>query len=320
MGRTNTKGMEKVSIIIPAYNKDELTVRTVKSVLDQSYPNIEIIVVDDGSTDRTKELLSVFGNRIRYIYKQNGGACGARNLGIRESSGQYVGFLDCDDLYMEKKVEQGIGFLREHPQYGYVHTDAYFIDRQDNIVGQYRNNKAKRFQGWISQRLILGNFVCNSTVLVRRFCLEKAGFFDEEIFTPADWDMWMRLAEIQKAGYIDQPLTKYRVTDNYILNKLTLAKKEEEYVVEKFFRRNSRWRGPLQKKAESNLHLRFAQCYLLKDNSQALKKEFCECLKCSPFNLMALAMLLYYVINKSGLKSDLRERVLRYEEGPFKNN
>lgn len=91
--------MKKVSVIIPAYNKADLTVKTVQSVLSQTYVNIEIIVVDDGSTDNTREKLSVYATKIKYFYKNNGGACSARNAGIRLANGRYIAFIDCDDLY-----------------------------------------------------------------------------------------------------------------------------------------------------------------------------------------------------------------------------
>src|ERR1051325_3457562 len=91
--------LKKVSVIIPAYNKAEYTRRTVESVLAQTYPNIEIIVVDDGSKDQTSQVMAEYGDRITYIQKSNGGACSARNEGIRHAKGEFLTLLDCDDLY-----------------------------------------------------------------------------------------------------------------------------------------------------------------------------------------------------------------------------
>ena len=95
--------MKKVSVIVPAYNKAEYTQKTIESILAQTYPEIEIIVVDDGSTDNTRQALEKFQGRIDYVYKPNGGACSARNFGFKKSAGDYIGFLDCDDLYAKKK-------------------------------------------------------------------------------------------------------------------------------------------------------------------------------------------------------------------------
>ena len=100
--------MRKVSVIIPAYNKAALTVKTVESVLNQTYKNIEIIVVDDGSTDDTRRFLLPYDKEIKYIYKRNAGVCSARNVGIHLSTGEYIGLLDCDDMYLPQKIELSV--------------------------------------------------------------------------------------------------------------------------------------------------------------------------------------------------------------------
>ncbi|MCA9408093.1 MAG: glycosyltransferase [Candidatus Omnitrophica bacterium] len=303
--------MEKVSIIIPAYNKAELTIRTIESVLKQTYKNIEIIVIDDGSTDHTQQALAVYEGKIRYIYKDNGGACSARNLGIKLATGEFIGILDCDDLYCERKIELSMKYLTDHPEFDIVHTAAYFIDGEDKIIGQYSHPKSRK-QGVIANRLIMGNFICNSTVIIRKKCFDEVGVFDETFFTPADWDMWIRLAEKFKVGYLDIPLSKYRVTDNYIFSKLELSREEEFKVIKKFVERNPMSRGLLKHRALSNLHLRYAQCYLLKDNVQQLKLDFILSLKENPFNMKALLFLCGYIFNRTQLRAILEKRILRY--------
>ena len=119
-----------------------------------------------------------------------------------------------------------VSYLEKNPDFGFVHTPVYYIDESDSVLGTseiYRSCPV----GWVAKKLLLGSFVCNSTVIVRKSCFEKSGLFDETIFVPADWDMWLRISEHYKIGYIDQPLTQYRVTDNYTFNKLELAEKEE---------------------------------------------------------------------------------------------
>ena len=308
--------MKKVSVIIPAYNKADLTVKTVESVLKQTYQNIEIIVIDDGSCDHTKKALTGFGDRIRYVCKPNGGACGARNMGIKISTGDYVAFLDCDDLYEPNKIELSVNYLERNPHFGFVHTSSYFINEEDKIVGYYSHQKSKK-QGWIAQRLILGNFVCNSTVVVRQSCLVKAGFFDETIFTPADWDLWMRLAEIAQVGFINLPLTLYRITDNYVFNRLEQAQREEEIVIEKFFNRNPTLGMSLWKMASSNLHLRYSECYFLKNNYPLLKKEFISAMSINPLNFKAIVLLVYFLLSRRGLKSLLSKKILRGAQVPI---
>jgi len=264
--------MKKVSIVIPAYNKAEWTVRAVESVLGQTYPDIEIIVVDDGSMDDTPGRLSRFGNKIRYVPKANGGACSARNLGIRLATGEYIGFLDCDDMYLPQKVERSVDCLERNPRFGFVHTPVYYIDDNDTVLRACRLYRRRR-QGWIAKDLVRGNFICNSTPLVRKICFEKSGLFDESIFIPADWDMWLRLAEQYETGYIGTPLTLYRISNNYIVNHLEQSIAEESMVVEKAVSRNPRPYLHIKDKLLSNVHYRHAICYLSVNDTDRSRKE-----------------------------------------------
>ena len=299
-----------VSIIIPAYNKAALTVKTVESALNQSYHNIEVIVVDDGSSDNTSEHLNRFKDKIKYIYKKNAGACSARNLGLRFAKGEFVGFLDCDDLYDPKKIEACIGYLEKYPKYGFVHTAVDFIDDKGNIVGHLSHPKS-RYQGWSANRLILGNYICNSTVIIKRSCLDKSGYFDETIFTPADWDLWMRLAEVTPVGYIDEALTQYRVSDNYILDRLELAESEEKIVIEKFFTRNSQHNSLFKRRVLSNLYLRYAECYFLKNNISTLKEKYALSLRYNPLNLKGILLFFCFIFIRNPLRRELARRIIR---------
>lgn len=191
----------KVSIIIPAYNKADYTVKAVKSVLNQIYMDIECIVVDDGSTDDTYDKLFPYMNDIKYIYQPNKGVSAARNKGIVKSTGEYIAFLDCDDMYLPKKVarcvETSNNFYAD-----FIHTAAYLIDKDDKIIKEYKPTKGI---------LLLKNFICNSTPLMRKDIFDKVGLFDENLFTCADWDMWLRIAEKYQMYYFNEPLTYYRV-------------------------------------------------------------------------------------------------------------
>jgi len=300
--------MKKVSVIIPAYNKAEYTRRTVDSVLAQTYPHVEIIVVDDGSKDQTANVMAEYGGRIHYVFKANGGACSARNEGIRSATGEYVAFLDCDDLYGVEKIKRCVDYLEKNPRFGFVYTAAYFIDEQDEIVGRYDHPRSR--EGFIASKLILEDFICNSTVLVRKSILQKAGFFDEEIFTPADWDMWLRLSEIAQAGYIREPLTKYRITDNYVFNHLQQARGEEMYVLEKFFKNHST-EGFLKRSAFSNCHLRFALCAFIKNDLSGFWSDCRMSFKLAPWNMKTFVIAALGLIGPQWLKKELEKKILR---------
>ena len=304
--------MNKVSVIIPAYNKAEYTRRTVDSVLAQTYPNVEIIVVDDGSQDQTSRVMAEYGSRINYIFKANGGACSARNEGIRRGTGEYVTFLDCDDLYCVEKIQRCVDYLEKNPPFGFVYTAAYFIDEHDEIVGLYDHPRSR--EGRISSRLILGDFICNSTVLVKKDVLHRAGFFDETIFTPADWDMWLRLSQIAQAGYIRDPLIKYRITDNYTFNRLEQARREERYVLEKFFKTCPK-KILLKNKAFSNFYMRFAQCAFIKDEIGGFWADCKASLKTCPWNVKTYLMIMAALTAPGWLKKELERRILRKRQG-----
>ena len=289
-----------VSVIIPAYNMADFTVKTVEGVLCQSYPKIEIIVVDDGSTDDTQKKLEPFEGRIIYVRKENGGACSARNVGIRRARGEFIGLLDCDDLYMPEKIRKSVEEMEARPQAGLLHTGVYFIDGQEKIIGRRRS--VAHYQGWAIDKLIVVNLVANGTAVVRRECFDKVGLFDEQLFPPADWDMWLRIGEHYQLAYLDEPLSKYRVSSNWNFKNLEHMKEEEAIVLSKFFERNPQTSASIKNKAYSRYHFTMAKCYLVKGDEGAMKEHLNESLRLNPFNLKANATRLAHGIVPERLK------------------
>lgn len=279
--------MKKVNVVIPAYNKADLTIKAVESVLSQTYGNVEIIVVDDGSTDDTKNKLQLFGDRIHYIYKQNGGACSARNVGIKQATGEYIALIDCDDIFYPEKIAKSVECLEKKSDCGFVYTGAYFIDRDDNVISEYGISN-RPASGWIASRLILNNFICNSTVVIRKECFKEVGFFDEKIFIPADWDMWLRLSEKYKAAYIDDKLTGYRLTDSYTASNMETAIKEIVYILNKVFIRNNRISSGLKKKCLSNVYFSFGLDYAVMQDFKKARETLFRSVLNKPHSLRGL--------------------------------
>jgi glycosyltransferase involved in cell wall biosynthesis len=201
--------MPRVSVIIPTYNRARLVTQTIDSVLAQTYPDFEVIVVDDGSTDNTRAVLAHYGARIKYIYQENQGQPAARNKGLLASQGEYLLLLDSDDLVLLNKLELQASFLEAWPDFGLVYSGWQFINQVGEILGEVRPNK----QGQLLKDLLLRkfNFPIHAA-LVRRDCFDRAGLFDESLLRGDDADMWRRIA---KAGYafgcIEQPLIQYRI-------------------------------------------------------------------------------------------------------------
>ncbi len=300
--------MKKVSVVIAAYNKADLTIRTVESVLNQTYANIEVIVVDDGSTDDTKQKLSVYADKIKYIYKENSGACSARNVGIRQASGDYIGLLDCDDIYFPEKIALSVDCLENNPEYGFVHTSMHYIDDNDVIRATFDIFPCDRVSGWIAEKLLIDNFISQSTVVARKSSLDKAGLFDESIFMPADWDLWLRLAEDFKAGYIDTPLTGYRSSHSYTMANLDAGKREELFVLNKALARKPQIYKPLKNKAISHLYSRYAKMFAIKGDMKNARKFFLKAVLINPFDFKKVGWLGYSFIFPSKTKRRLKKK------------
>jgi len=208
----------RVSVIIPTHNRRDLLRAAIDSVLAQTYPDVEIIVVDDGSTDDTTTAMAQYAGRVVYLKQINQDVAAARNTGIRAATGAYLTFLDDDDLMLPTKIERQVQLLAAHPDAGLVHCRFYHVDSDGNVIDKI----GVLPEGQVLRPLLCRNFVWMGAPLVRRQCLDQVGLFDEQIpATCADWDMWLRIAQ---AGYpfacVQEPLGSYRVQQDSMLAKV----------------------------------------------------------------------------------------------------
>lgn len=229
-----------VSVIIPTYNTATYLAYAIESALGQSLKNVEIIVVDDGSTDETVNILQPYKKIIRYIYQPNAGRSAARNTGILQAQGKYIAFLDADDLWLPDRLAQHIPILEENPDTLLVYSQANVIDSQGNnrlvrdtplIIGGSLNDSSQAVK-----QLLLGNFIPILTVTLRKSIFEQAGLFDDKLSYAEDWDLWLRIAELGKISFVpgcfacyrvesaDRPASFWASTDSinqqiYVLNK-----------------------------------------------------------------------------------------------------
>jgi glycosyltransferase involved in cell wall biosynthesis len=206
-----------VSVVIPVYNAASFVCQAVQSSLGQTYGNREIIVVDDGSTDGTREALSEFHGRFTYLYQKNSGVAAARNTGIRAAKGDLVCFLDADDLWAANAVELRLEFLQRHREIGLLSCRAEkFIDDDSAHIPftpkEPRDGGAQTFpapEGFGA--LVKSNFIVTSTVMMRRECLDKAGLFDVSFISAEDRDLWLRIAAHFTIAYLPWLLCKKRL-------------------------------------------------------------------------------------------------------------
>jgi glycosyltransferase involved in cell wall biosynthesis len=198
----------QVSVIIPTYNSVKYVIAATESVLAQTFKDFEIIVVDDGSTDETESVLSLYQNKIRYIRQPNNGVAVARNRGIAESRGKYVAFLDADDTWLPNKLERQMNAMRQQTQYQACYSAFTVVDSDLNPLGISRSRRhGKALEDLLTCGNIIGS-IC--TVICVRSLFEKVGAFDPALSQCADWDMWVRLAAQTEFLYLDEPLVTYR--------------------------------------------------------------------------------------------------------------
>lgn len=204
--------MPLVSVVIPTYDRAEFVLDAIESVLAQGYTDYEIIIVDDGSSDNTKDILSplIRKNIIKYYHQSNQGEASARNLGIAISRGEYIAFLDSDDLFEPEKLEVQVKYLLDHPEVGLVHSCFVKFDNDGRDLG-YRNTSW--FTGKIYPQILLywTTLMAIDTVIVPRKVFNEVGMFDVGLKMGPDLDMWRRIARRYPFGFINRSLARVRV-------------------------------------------------------------------------------------------------------------
>jgi len=202
-----------VSVIIPTYNRAHFLGETIQSVLNQTYKDFEIVIVDDGSTDKTEELVKSFSDgRLRYIKlgKNTGSSAAPRNAGLKAASGKYIALLDSDDAWLPNKLKLEVEFLDTHPSVSMVCSNyTYFGSRGRPKKTGFEG--VPLASGYGLKELFFHNPISASAVLIKKSCFEKVGDFDESLVQCGDVDMWLRIAAHFEIDYINTPLAKCRL-------------------------------------------------------------------------------------------------------------
>ncbi len=247
--------MPKVSIVIPTYNRAHFITESIQSVLAQTFTDFEIVVVDDGSIDNTKEVVNNFQDpRIKYTYQENQGVAAASNRGFKLSRGKYIAFFSSDDILIKDAVEKGVQVLDRHPEVAFSYGRAYLMDERGHVFG-LRKLKNKRSGVWggteeINKFLLYGNRIPVPTIMVRRAYHFEAGLFDptfrygisakawpEYCGCSEDVDLLIRLAKRYSVAYIAEPLAKIRQHSGSISSNRNIYEEEQSNtrVIERIF-------------------------------------------------------------------------------------
>ena len=224
----------KISIVIPAYNAESTITETIESVQKQTFSDFEVIIVDDGSTDKTVEVINnIHDERIKVISYENGGNALARNRGIKNAKGEFIAFIDADDMWTPDKLELQLAALEKYPEAGIAYSWTYFkYEKEEDSYADC----SSFFEGNVYRDLLVKNFLQNgSNPLIRKQVIDSIGFFNPTLKCSVDWDFYLRLAAKCNFVLVQKPQVIYRQSSNSITSKTDVMKKYMLIVIDRAF-------------------------------------------------------------------------------------
>jgi glycosyltransferase involved in cell wall biosynthesis len=246
--------MHSVSVVIPTYNQSQFLGAAIDSALSQSIPSLEVIVVDDGSTDDTERLLAGYRDRVRSIRQKNLGVGAARNNGARIAKGSLLAFLDSDDIWLPQKLSFQIQRFEKEPALGLVHCGLEFIDGQGTAIG----SETDGLEGDVSVHMllfrrpvILGG---GSGAVIRKAIFDELGGFDPCLSTSADWDLYYRIASRSRVGFVPDVLLRYRIHTGNMHRNIDAMEQDMLLAFEKAFREPEPSLCRIRRQCYGNLH------------------------------------------------------------------
>ena len=253
--------MKTISVIIPTYNYGRFLRETIDSALAQTYPALEIIVIDDGSSDDTPQILAEYGDRIRAIRQNNQGVGAARNTGIAAARGEYLSFLDSDDVWNPGKLEMEIARFEADPSLGMVHCGAESFDTAGNTV----KVSLTGMEGWVAPELLrLDREVIaapGSGTMVPKRVAEEVGGYDDRLQPSEDWDFCYRIAVRYRVGFVDTVLVRYRLHPSGIHLNVSRMESAMLMALEKAFMSSDPAVQSLRRHTYGRIHRILAGCY-----------------------------------------------------------
>lgn len=294
-----------VSVIVPAFNAAIFIRQTLESVLSQTYQNIEVMVVDDGSQDQTLQIVQSMANndnRLKIHQQPNKGAAAARNLAIEKSGGEYIAPIDADDLWYSRKIEKQVeSMLRGGPSLGLVYT--WWISIDERGLPFYSSPKWE-IEGSVQKTLIAINFIGNASVpMIRRTCFEEVGGYNTNWKKQGgqgceDWDLSLRIAEKYQLGFVPEYLVQYRSVRGSMAGNLAIMKKSHELLIQSVKERHPAIDDRVLRTSTTNFYLYLAAVnYRSGDYKGALRwayKAFFS-RKVAPLSIWTLKLVVIYV-------------------------
>jgi len=253
--------MPLISVIVPAYNAEKTILETIESVRHQTFSDFELIVINDGSTDRTLELLdTIKDDRLKIFSYENGGNSVARNRGITHSVGEYISFIDADDLWTPEKLEMQLDALQRHPKAGVAYSWTVLIDEEGEFLFA---QDPLYFEGNVYPNLLVDCFIASgSNILINRQTVESVGIFDTNLIIAADWEYYMRLASKWPFAVVPKYQVLYRLSSCSLVSAVENTEKHIFIVVDKAFEAAPPSLQHLKKECLEKVRLHLAFLYL----------------------------------------------------------
>lgn len=288
----------KVSVIIPAYNSDRFIRETIDSVLNQTYRDFELIVVDDGSSDRTADIISSYKDRLIYIRKENEGISTARNRGIEIARGEYLAFIDHDDIWFPEFLEEVVAELDKNKEARLCFANTYVMDGEKKRT-RTLFDICPPHKGMVFEKLVKGNFIPVITTVIRREVFEEVGLFDPRYRIAEDWDIFLKISKRYPITFIDRPLAEYRIHEASFSRQRDLMLTEFIDIIGKYIssvdKRTSRVLETIRRRAQFDLGI----VYLNKSSRSKSREYFLNSLKADPLSLyFYIGLIINYLPNR----------------------
>ncbi len=285
---TTRRGL--VSIVMPAYNAAFTIAESISSVLGQTYENWELIIIDDGSTDGTSSAITPFlsDKRICLIEQENAGVAAARNRGIKQSAGEFISFLDADDLWIKDKLARQVEMFRssKDPALGLVYS-RYASFSTSLGAAQLRDDDA--YYGYLApeKRIMVYDFIATSTVMTTSTVINDVGLFDEMLLGTEDWDLWIRILSGHSVALLDDVLMMYRENPQGLSKNFQKHHAEEWKVLKKHVIDNDSVMSAIASKALFYHDMKLLSHYCTERQYLCFFKEICSGFKKKPWHYLA---------------------------------
>ena len=292
----------KVSVIIPTYNRADLLPRTIESVLNQTFRNFELIVVDDGSTDNTREVVKKFEEkdlRVKYIWQENsGGPARPMNVGLKISQGEYIAFLEDDDEWLPEKLQRQLEVFQNSKKenLGFVGCNVLIVNKERKTTKIY--NMSEHDDEKLLEKLLIGFFFFNFSMLViKREVIDKIGFLDEKLELAVDQDICLRIAQKHNFNFVPTPLIKYHIHGENISRISSYNKQLTEWLYMVSKHKDLYKRYP---KIYSNKLKNLGTLYMLSGNPRQARQYFLRAITVYPINFRLYVNFLLSFLGKKG--------------------